>query len=141
MPVRIADKMGIKEAMRILLIHTPQESVEAIDPPQVTMHTEAQGLYDHILLFVTTEADLDRQFPALKPHLDSQGKLWVAWPKGGLLGTDLTIKNVIRVGYDHGLVESTNLRIDDTWTALKFTHPKPGKQYHNSYGTLPYQQA
>ena len=35
------------------------------------------------------------------------------------------------------MVESTCLRIDDTWSGLKFTHPKPGKVYANSYGTLP----
>ena len=35
------------------------------------------------------------------------------------------------------MVESTSLRVDDTWSALKFTHPKPGKTYRNSYGTLP----
>ena len=48
--------------------------------------------------------------------------------------------NVIKIGYDCGLVESTCLRIDDTWTALRFTHPKPGKVYTNSYGTLPQQR-
>lgn len=64
------------------------------------------------------------------------GKLWIAWPKGGRLGTDLDMKQVIRIGYNHGLVESTQLRIDDTWTALKFTWPKPNKTYNNSYGKL-----
>ncbi len=44
---------------------------------------------------------------------------------------------VIEIGYDCGLVESTCLRIDDTWTGLRFTRPKPGKVYANSYGTLP----
>lgn len=29
------------------------------------------------------------------------------------------------------------LRVDDVWSALKFTHPKAGKTYANSYGTLP----
>ena len=65
------------------------------------------------------------------------GMLWVSWPKGGRLGTDLTLPTVIAIGYDLGLVESTCLRVDDTWSALKFTHPKPGKTYRNSYGTLP----
>ena len=46
------------------------------------------------------------------------------------------IKVVIRIGYSHGLVESTALRIDDTWSALKFSWPKVEKEYHNSYGTL-----
>ena len=28
------------------------------------------------------------------------------------------------------------LSIDATWSALKFTHPKKGKVYANSYGKL-----
>lgn len=90
----------------------------------------------HIIIFVTRQRNLDATFPEYKPHLHATGKLWVAWPKRGLLDTDLNIKEVIQIGYNHGLVESTNLRIDDTWTALKFTHPKPGKTYNNSCGTL-----
>jgi len=40
--------------------------------------------------------------------------------------------------YDLNMVESTCLRIDDVWSGLKFTHPKPGKIYANSYGTPPW---
>jgi hypothetical protein len=62
--------------------------------------------------------------------------LWVSWPKGGKLGTDLNIKIVIKLGYDFGLVESTCLSINETWSGLKFTPPKKGKVYNNSYGQL-----
>ena len=40
------------------------------------------------------------------------------------------------LGYAHSLVESTNSPIDDVWTALKFTRPKRGKVYENSYGRV-----
>jgi hypothetical protein len=45
--------------------------------------------------------------------------------------------NVIEIGYSHGLVESTGLSVDLTWSGLKFTRPKAGKIYNNSYGNLP----
>ncbi|MGB3954273.1 MAG: hypothetical protein WBL05_03150 [Brooklawnia sp.] len=67
--------------------------------------------------------------------------LWISWPKGGRLGTDLNLKIVIPIGYDLGMVESTCLRVDDVWSALKFTHPKAGRHYANRYGTLPRQRA
>jgi hypothetical protein len=57
--------------------------------------------------------------------------------RGKAMGTDLTLREVIRIGYDHGLVESTTLKIDDNWSAIKFTHHKRGKEYRNSYGKLP----
>lgn len=31
----------------------------------------------------------------------------------------------------------TKTRVNVTWSALKFTHPKQGKVYRNSYGRLP----
>ncbi len=61
----------------------------------------------------------------------------MSWPKGRKLGTDLTLPHVIRIGYSHGLVESTTLSVDGTWSAMKFTHPKRGKDYKNSFGHLP----
>ncbi len=137
MPTRISDKMGIKKEAHILLVHAPPEAIAAIDLPIVTTKATVLGIFDHILLFVKTRAELEAQFSKLKQAISQSGKLWVMWPKGGKIGTDLNIKEVIRIGYSHNLVESTNLRIDDTWTALKFTRPKPGKVYNNSYGKLP----
>jgi hypothetical protein len=100
------------------------------------MTSSPDQAYDHIILFTKSQNDLNKRFPEYKQYVNATGKLWVAWPKGGRLGTDLNIKEVIHIGYNHGMVESVNLRIDDVWTALKFTHPKPGKTYNNSYGTL-----
>ncbi|USY22641.1 hypothetical protein NE857_14135 [Nocardiopsis exhalans] len=51
------------------------------------------------------------------------------------------MKRVIAIGYDLGMVESICLRVDAIWAGLKFTHPKPGKIYRNSYGTLPQQRS
>jgi hypothetical protein len=63
--------------------------------------------------------------------------LWISWPKNRQLGTDLTLPTVIQIGYGHGLVESKCLSVNSTWSALKFTHPREGKAYNNSYGRLP----
>ncbi len=53
------------------------------------------------------------------------------------LGTDLALPKVIEIGYDHGLVESKTLSVGATWSVMRFTHPKKGKAYNNSYGRLP----
>lgn len=137
MPTRISEKLGIGAGAHVLLIDAPLEAIDAIEQPPVTIATAASDqVFDHILFFVKSEAAMDQRFPHLTQSLAAGGKLWVVWPKGGRLGTDLTIPKVIHVGYRHGLVESTNLRVDDTWTALKFTRPKPGKVYHNRFGKL-----
>ena len=50
--------------------------------------------------------------------------------------TGFTLPKVIEIGYDNGLVESKTINIDKTWSAMKFTFPKDGKVYQNSYGKL-----
>ncbi|GMA54302.1 hypothetical protein GCM10025857_56590 [Alicyclobacillus contaminans] len=77
-----------------------------------------------------------KNFSLLKGYLKPKGALWVSWPKAGKLGTDLTMKSVIKIGYDLNMVESKCILIDETWSALKFTFPKAGKVYINSYGSL-----
>lgn len=133
----ISEKMGITTGALVLLVEAPVEALAAIELPAVTIATAPSGqVFDHIIFFVQYQAVMDERVPHLVQSLAAGGKLWIAWPKGGRLGTDLTIKEVIRIGYSHGLVESMNVRIDDTWTALKFTRPRPGKTYRNSYGKL-----
>ncbi|WP_207345419.1 hypothetical protein [Arthrobacter sp. E3] len=104
--------------------------------PPLEIASEVSGKFGYLHLFTTTQAGMSETFPALKAHLAPSGMLWVSWPKAKQLGTDLTLPAVIRIGYSHGLVESTCLSVDATWSALKFTHPLPGKNYNNSHGTL-----
>jgi hypothetical protein len=128
--------MGIKEGTRAIFINAPAAARAAIDPPRLGVASDLAGSFDYIHLFTTTQAELDESFPRLKAHLAPAGMLWVSWPKGRKLGTDLVLPKVIEIGYHHGLVESTCLSVDATWSALKFTHPKAGKTYHNKYGKL-----
>ncbi|MGH8914686.1 MAG: hypothetical protein ACRDZM_09255 [Acidimicrobiia bacterium] len=133
----VAQKMGIKPASRAHIVNAPAPAAAAIHLPDLDLADTLVGEFDYLHLFVTTQDDMRHGFPKLKEHLRHGGMLWVSWPKGGRHGSDLNIKTVIEIGYDFGLVESICLRIDDTWAGLKFTHPKPGKTYRNSYGTLP----
>ena len=137
MTIIVSDKMGIKEGVRAIFVDAPESALEAIDPPSLYVASELAGEFDYIHFFARTRAELDDAFPKLKAHLEPTGMLWVSWPKNMKLGTDLALPKVIEIGYNHGLVESKTLSVDATWSAMKFTHPKKGKVYGNSYGRLP----
>ena len=128
--------MGIKADSRAILVNAPAEAIAAINLPSLDIASRLTGYFDYVLLFATSESELRKKIPKLKAHLKPDGKLWVSWAKNGQLGTDLSLKNVIEIGYDCGLVESTSLSVDSIWSALKFTHPKEGKIYNNSHGKL-----
>lgn len=132
----VAQKMGIKENSSAFFVNSDKEIIDGIHLPRLDVSTTLEGEFDYIHLFVKTQTEFNNHFPKLKAHLKATRMLWVSWPKGGKLGTDLNIKSVIKLGYDYGLVESTCLRIDAIWSGLKFTYPKKGKVYHNSYGKL-----
>lgn len=129
-------KMGIKEGGRAFLINVPPEAVQALALPDLEMASALTGEFDYLLLFTESQKDLNDQLPKLKAHLKPGGMLWVSWPKGGQLGTDLSLPKLIQLGYDHGLVESKTVSINATWSAIKYTHPKKGKVYKNRFGKL-----
>ena len=136
----VAQKMGVKPGLRAYLRDAPATAVTAMGLPDLDVPETLTGELDYLHLFVVTQDRLREQFGELRDRLRPGGMLWVSWPKGGKLGTDLTIKSVNAIGYELNMVESTCLRIDEVWSGLKFTHPKPGKTYANSYGTLPDQR-
>ena len=128
--------MGIQAGARVHFINAPAETVEAMRLPPVEQPEVLTGVFDYLHVFAKRQEELNAVFPELKAYLKPTGMLWVSWPKNRKLGTDITLPEVIRIGYSHGLVESKTISIDSTWSAIKFTHPKPGKIYKNSYGHL-----
>jgi hypothetical protein len=132
----VSAKMGVKKDSRAAFVNAPEDTIATLSLPALDVASRVAGSFDYIHLFAKTQKDLHKQFAKLKRHLTATGVLWVSWPKAGKLETDLNIKHVIKIGYDHGLVESKALSVNATWSALKFTHPKKGKTYNNSYGAL-----
>lgn len=136
----VAQKMGVRPHVRAHLHHPPEGVLTDLALPELELRPDLEGDFDYLHLFATKAERLYEDLATLHPHLRPGGMLWVSWPKGGRLGTDLNMQRVIAIGYDQGLVESICLRVNDTWAGLKFTHPKPGKVYRNSYGILPWQR-
>ena len=133
----VATKMGIREGCRAFFDNAPPSVLRAIDLPDLDVSDDLRGEFDYVHSFCVTQAEMTERFPKLKRHLKPTGVLWLSWPKGRKLDSDLSLPKVIEIGYSYGLVESTALRVDDTWSGLKFTHPKKGKVYNNKYGKLP----
>lgn len=130
-------KMGAKPGTRVFLRRAPAELKTALRPARLRIARRLSGTFDFIADFVTQAKALPGTFRSLKPHLDPAGRLWVAWPKAKARDSRLRMTEVIRVGYNHGLVESQCISLNNDWSALTFTFPKAGKIYRNRYGKLP----
>lgn len=134
---QVSDKMGVKSGIRAYIDGATAEATNALALPPLILTEQLEGDFGYLHLFVITREQMQARFPVLRDHLSVGGMLWVSWPKAKQLGTDLSLPEVIRIGYDFGLVESKTISVDLIWSAIKFTHPRPGQCYNNSYGQLP----
>lgn len=116
-------KLGLKENLRVALVNAPEGFSAYLDPfPAGTVIVKSLTKpLDLVLLFVTREKELAKQFPALAKKLSTNGMIWVAWPKkaSGVV-TDLSFTPVQRIGLEKGLVDVKVCAIDDVWSGLKF---------------------
>jgi hypothetical protein len=122
--------------MRAFFVNAPSEVIEAMGSPGLDVAAKLAGQFDYIHVFTKSQTELEDIFLRLKDHVKSNGMVWISWPKRRQLGTDLTMANIIKIGYDHGLVESKCVSVDAIWSGIKFTLPIQGKVYNNKYGQL-----
>jgi hypothetical protein len=109
-------KLGIKPESRVLLLNAPADfALEGV--PVVR---RATGVADVILSFHTERRDLERRIPVLRPRMEQNGRLWIAWPKqASKLPTDIT-ENVVReIALANALVDNKVAAISEIWSGLQ----------------------
>lgn len=131
-------KLGLQQAAlpaQAAVLGAPAEALASLSaqglPAPLLKRRRLAGQLDFLLYFATRLATLDARLPALRQHLAERGKLWICWPKAGGRGTDLSLNTINACAYGHGLVESKAISVDETWSAMRFTHPIPGRRYRN----------
>lgn len=114
-------KLGIKPGHRVGLLAAPADFELRELPEDVRLVRRAQGRFDVIVFFTRRAVELERRLPRLRELLQSNGGLWVGWPKksSGVV-TDLDFNAVQRRGLDLGLVDNKICAIDETWSGLLF---------------------
>jgi hypothetical protein len=116
-------KLGIKDQSRIAFVNAPDGFQNYLGPLPAGAEVVKRLVkpLDLVLLFVTSERVLARDFAKLSDKLATNGMIWIAWPKKSSgVGTDLSFERVQCIGLDAGLVDVKICAIDETWSALKF---------------------
>ena len=117
----LVTKLGIKPDTRIEFVSAPKNFAALVGPMPDGARVQRDGTLDFAIVFVKQLDDLMKQFPVLRDRLETNGMLWVAWPKrtSGVT-TDLNEGVVRDYGLRAGLVDVKICAIDDTWSGLKF---------------------
>ncbi|HEX9608074.1 MAG TPA: DUF3052 domain-containing protein [Gemmatimonadaceae bacterium] len=117
----LVEKLGIKPGARLQLVSEPKEFAGLLGGLPDGSRVASRGVLDFAMLFVKSQSDLRKRFARLRDRLESNGMLWVAWPKKTSgVETDLTEGIVREFGLESGLVDVKVCAVDDTWSGLKF---------------------
>jgi len=118
-------KLGIKANSHIAVINAPVNFLNELGslPHKCTVVSRLIGPLDFVLLFVSAQRELDKQFKVLAKKITTDGMIWVGWPKKTSgVATDLSFDVVQKIGLQCGLVDVKICAIDDTWSGLKFVY-------------------
>jgi hypothetical protein len=117
----LVKKLGIKPGARLSFVGAPPNFRALLGGLPKGSSIEKDGTIDFAIAFVKSKAQLTKEFVPLRDRLESNGMLWVAWPKrtSGVV-SDLAEDVVREFGLGAGLVDVKVCAIDDTWSGLKF---------------------
>ena len=117
----LVDKLGIRPGARMQLVSEPKDFAGLLGGLPDGSRIMPRGALDFAMVFVKSQSDLRKRFARLRDRLESNGMLWVAWPKKTSgVETDLTEGVVRAFGLESGLVDVKVCAVDDTWSGLKF---------------------
>jgi hypothetical protein len=115
-------KLRYKPGMRVCVLGAPSGfSVElARLPVTIERTTTLRGRFDIVHTFVTRRSQIARAAPRLKGALGPGGLLWVSYPKGDALGTDLKRDILHEILSEAGLDGVAQVAVDEVWSAMRF---------------------
>ncbi|MGW5606411.1 hypothetical protein ACWEWI_10030 [Streptomyces sp. NPDC003753] len=114
----VISRLQIKPGQSVVVLGKPNDVHLEIDA------TSDAASADAVLAFVTTSGDLlGANAQAALAAAQRDALAWVAYPKGGKLGTDLNRDTLAAALSERGVRPVRQIAIDDTWSALRF---RPG---------------
>ena len=128
----IAKKLRLKPDHSVAVLNAPSAYLSLLipAPKRLQFDCEQDQAFDAVQLFVSNVEELRTLGPGAIRAVKPGGLLWIAYPKGGQAkgGTDLpatpwwTKRDVLgEITGELGLKPVAFVKIDDTWTALRFT--------------------
>lgn len=117
-------KFRIKPGQRLAALNAPSGMKDVFGPlPEKSEWVKGLSGYDHLHWFVSTKAQLEKDWPRVKKSLKDQAILWIYFPKASSgRQTDLTRDK----GWDclqpeeNRLQHLTLVSFDDTWSVVAY---------------------
>ncbi|HEU4633785.1 MAG TPA: DUF3052 family protein, partial [Flavisolibacter sp.] len=118
-------KLGLKKGFRVSVLGQPDYFFALFtDLPQIELVTVDEKKKDFIHYFVRKEKELLNNIAQLKEQIESNGMIWISWPKKTAnVATDITEDVIRSIGLANGLVDVKVCAVDEVWSGLKLVIP------------------
>ena len=113
----LAAKLQLKPGMTVAVLDPPGGAL--IQLPEGCEPADARSA-DAVLVFTENRDRLARHAEPLVEAAQRDALAWVAYPKGGQLGTDLNRDSLAQILSARGIRPVRQVAIDDVWSALRF---------------------
>jgi hypothetical protein len=114
----ILEKLRYNPEQRAIVLNAPPSYAPTL--AGLPLEDRLEGDFDFIHVFATHRSDVQRDAPSWREALKENGILWVSYPKGKSIPTDLNRDSLNRALQDNGLQGVSQVAIDDVWSALRF---------------------
>jgi hypothetical protein len=131
-------KLGYAAGQRACLVGVPANVAELLAFDQFAMRrvlknaamlVRETGPFDLVHLFVSEAEGLGAALADARKRLESNGMMWVSWPKkAAKVVTDVTGPVVRREALAAGLVDIKVCAVDATWSGLKLVIPRADRR-------------
>lgn len=118
----LAKKLGIKDGMRLIALNAPDgyQSWLAGLPKSASISPALTSPVAAVHLFETRRSSLSKRLRALRSRLQSDGFIWVSWPKRTSgMETDITEDVIREVALPLGFVDVKVCAVTDVRSGLK----------------------
>jgi hypothetical protein len=116
-------KLGIKDNMRVLLIHAPENYFELLEKNITEQFCKKNEKPDFIHLFVKTKKDFETEMRKLR-SVKPTTSIWVSWyKKSAGIPTDITEDVIRNYALQNDLVDVKVCAVSDVWSGLKLVTP------------------
>jgi hypothetical protein len=112
----ILEKLRYKSGQRAIVLNAP----DSYTLEGMALEPNLDGQFDFIHVFVTHADQVQREAPSWHEALKPSGILWISYPKGKAVPTDLNRDSLYQTALAAGLQAVSQVAIDDTWSALRF---------------------
>lgn len=120
-------KLGIKEEMKVLLLHPPDNYTQLLEYDLSRQLAGKKEIPDLIHLFVTSKKQFESEMRELKTVYRNNPSVitWVSWyKKSAGIPTDVTEDVIRNYALQHDLVDIKVCAVSEVWSGLKLVVPK-----------------